>query len=834
MFLRLLTFLLAVAFIPRFSFAQTAYSAPAIWQDIRRLTNTGNALYVAAHPDDENTRLISYLSNHLAVNTTYISLTRGDGGQNLIGPELREKLGIIRTHELLEARKIDGGNQLFSRANDFGYSKTPAETFNFWDRHEVLSDLVWAIRNTRPDVIVCRFSTDTSRPNHGHHTASAILAQEAFSLAADPKAFPEQLKFVDVWQARRIFFNTSYWFYGSQEAFNKADKTGMISIDIGSYNPVTGESNSEIAGRSRSMHKSQGFGSAETRGEQIEYLMLTNDYKKSTPASLFEDIDLTWNRVPGGKSIQPLAEAIERDFDFKNPAASVPALLDLKKEIEKLPASFYKDQKMEILNEVIRHALGLYLAANTKEFLAIPGSQTEVSLEFINRSSFPVNLLKVSAVGIKNIIQPDSTLAFNKPYTATFSMTVPDKLSIPYWLKEASTSGMYKVSDQTLRGIPADPDAMQVDVEVKIGGQTITYTIPVRFRTVDPALGEIYRPVSIVPPVAVEAEDEVFVFQNGVARTVRFTLTSLQDNANGNLTFSCPDPAWKISPSTFPFDLKKSGETRKIELTVTPSGKTGSTTLVPQITVGNNTYHHKVSTIDYSHIPYLSIVSDATTTLRSFDVQITDRRIAYLPGAGDGIPQSLAQIGYRTDILDYNQVSEEKLSQYDVIILGVRAFNTRDELAYQNKLLFDWIKKGGTLIVQYNTHNRLVTPDIAPYPLNISRIRVSEEDAPVRIIANDSPAFNFPNKISSTDFEGWAQERGLYFADKWDDAFTPLLEMNDTNESPAQGSLLIANYGKGHYVYSSLSWFRHLPAGNPGPYRLLSNLISLGHSQSKS
>lgn len=836
MLLRHISSLSAILLFAFHSFAQTSssYSSASVFQEIRRLSNTGNALYIAAHPDDENTRLISYLSNHLAITTTYLSLTRGDGGQNLIGPEFREKLGIIRTHELMEARKIDGGQQLFSRANDFGFSKTPAETFNIWNRNEVLADVVWAIRKTKPDVIINRFSTDTSRPNHGHHTASAILSEEAIKMAADPNAFPEQLKYVETWQAKRLYFNTSTFFYGSKEAFDKADKTGMLTVDIGAYNEISGESNSEIAGRSRSMHKSQGFGSAETRGINLEYLKLIFDSGNETPTSLFEGIDLTWNRVPGGKTIQSLVQKLEKEYDFKNPSGSIHNIMSIKTELGKLPPSFYKVQKEKITDVLIQHVLGLYLAANTKVFRAIPGSDIDVDLEFINRSDAPVKLLSVSNDKGEKLITVDSTLSFNTTYSSKVTIHVPDNLSIPYWLKENATDGMYSVSDQRLRGAPADPAPIQLTVGLKLNDQLLSYTIPVQYRTVDPAVGELYRPVSIVPPVSVESKDEVFVFQNGVSRILQYTITSLKDDASGSIKFNCPDKDWSITPPEFSFDFKKSGETKKIEISVTPSSYSESTKLIPTVTIDNHEYHHKVSTIDYTHLPYMSVVSDASTPLQSFEIKITDRRIGYLPGAGDNVPQSLKQIGYNPVVLTYEELSSEVLNQYDVIILGVRAFNTKDELAYQNQLLYNWVENGGTLIVQYNTNGRLVTDQIAPYKLSLSRTRVSEENADVKILQPESPVFNYPNKITIEDFRNWTQERGLYFASEWDTAFTPLLEMNDTNEPPAQGSLLVAQHGKGYYVYSGLSWFRHLPAGNAGAYRLISNIISLGYTKSKS
>ena len=806
----------------------------SIYKDIQKLGVLANVLYVAAHPDDENTRMISYLSNHLAVNTTYLSLTRGDGGQNLIGPEIREMLGLIRTHELLGARDIDGGHQLFTRANDFGYSKTPAETFNIWDREEVLSDVVWAIRSTKPDVIINRFSTDTSRPNHGHHTASAILALEAFDLAARKSSFPDQLSFVTPWQPRRIFWNTSYWFYGSREAFDKADKSKMLAIDIGSFDPVTGESNSEIAGRSRSMHKSQGFGSAETRGESLDYIDLLKDAEGTIPKSLFEGIDITWNRVAGGAAIAPLVQALESSFDFKSPSKSIPQLLRVHQSILALPASDWKRIKLADCEKLIKDCLGLFVELRTNKFKASPGSEILVTLEVINRSNTEVRLVSMEVTSNDTVFALPSTLVYNQGYTKELTIQTPEQLSIPYWLIKHPEEGMYKVDEQKKRGTPADPPSITAAVTIEINGTSITLQAPVIYKTVDPAKGEVTRPLSIIPPVTVESVDEVLMFNQGHERIIQLKLAAVEDSVKGELHLKTSLPDWKVSPAVIPWSFDKAGESITVQCTINPPTKSSRADLIPEISIGEDTYHHKITTVDYDHLPYLSVVSDATVHLQSMDIKTTPRTIAYITGAGDDVPASLAQIGYTVDVIDIESLSASSLAKYQVVLLGIRAFNTVDALAYKNKILFDWVKDGGTMIVQYNVSRGLVTEEIAPYLLTLSRDRITEENAQVTMLSPDHEALNFPNKITQDDFIGWVQERGLYFPNKWDDAFTPLLEMNDTGETPTKGALLVAPYGEGYYVYSGLSWFRHLPAGNTGPYRLLSNLISLGYKKGKS
>ena len=818
---------------PHLSILHGQSGSSEIYKDIKKLGVLANVLYVAAHPDDENTRLISYFSNHLSAHTTYLSMTRGDGGQNLIGSEMREMLGIIRTQELLAARSIDGGNQMFTRANDFGYSKSSAETFTIWDRHEILSDVVWAIRKIKPDIIINRFSTDTSRPNHGHHTASAVLSAEAFDLAGDPSSFTEQLKFVDTWQPKRIFFNTTWWFYGSREAFDAADKSKMLTIDIGSYDQVTGESNSEIAARSRSMHKSQGFGSAETRGESLDYLDLIKDAEGRIPKEIFDGIDITWNRVQGGGPIGTKVKKLESTFDFKNPGMSIPLLLDIYTSIQQLPASYWKDIKLAECESLIKNCLGLFIEVRTNKFRASPGMVIPVTLEVINRSDLPVELSSLSFTGV-DTSQFNAPLKFNQVFIKEMKLTIPDQLSTPYWLEDSPTEGRYVVKDQEKRGQPANPPAVSAKINLTVSGKPIQFSIPVVYKTVDPAEGEIYRPLSITPPVAVEFEEDVLVFAKGNEQVVNVILTAVQDSVNGILKMKIDQPGWKVSPDTISWSFTKSGETTTLTCRITPPKEEATASLRPEINAGGLTYHHKLMPLDYDHIPYMSVVRDATVKLNSIDLKIIPRPIAYIEGAGDDVAEGLQQIGYDVDVIDPASISASLLSKYQVVILGIRAYNTVDALAYKNKIIFDWVEKGGTMIVQYNTNGRLVTGDIAPYPLTLSRDRITEENSAVTILDPEMEVLNYPNKIRSNDFDHWVQERGLYFPNKWDEHFTPILEMKDTGENSTQGSLLITGYGEGHYVYSGLSWFRHLPAGVPGSYRLLSNLISLGYKNSKS
>lgn len=427
-----------------------------------------------------------------------------------------------------------------------------------------------------------------------------------------------------------------------------------------------------------------------------------------------------------------------------------------------------------------------------------------------------------------------SKLLYNQVFIKELTLTTPQKLSIPYWLENNPTDGMYVVDDQQMRGIPTSDPSITALVNVTIGGQAFIFTTPVIFKTVDPAEGEITRPLSVIPPVTVVADNEVLMFKEGQPRKIQLTLAAAEDNVSGELMLKTTNPEWKVSPETVSWSFEKAGETKTILCTVTPPNNSSTADLLPQIKTGDHSYHHKITTIDYDHLPYMSVVTDGTIHLQSMDIVTTARSIAYIAGAGDDVPASLRQLDYNIDERNVTELTSDLLSKYQVIILGIRAFNTVEDLAHKNKILFDWVRSGGTLIVQYNVSRGLVTEEIAPYALTLSRDRITEENSLVTIIDPTHEVLNFPNKINASDFDGWTQERGLYFPNAWDSAFTPILEMKDTGGTPTQGALLVAQYGEGYYVYSGLSWFRHLPAGNPGPYRLLSNLIALGSKKSKS
>lgn len=799
-----------------------------IYNHIQKLNFLGSVLYIAAHPDDENTRLISYLSNEKKARTGYLSLTRGDGGQNLIGPQLRELLGVIRTQELLEARKIDGGEQFFSRANDFGFSKNPDETLEIWDKEKVLSDVVWAIRKFQPDVIINRFDHRSAGTTHGHHTASAILSTESFNLTNDANVFPEQLKLVQTWKPKRQFFNTSWWFYGSKEKFDAADKTNLTTIETGVYYPNLGKSNQEIAALSRSSHQSQGFGSTGSRGEESEYLELINGEKLNNTTNIFEGIDTTWNRVPGGKPVGELLSQIASKYDFSNPSASISELSKAYLMIQSLNDNHWKALKMREIEKIIADCSGLYLEAVSSNQEATPGSLVQLKLEAINRSSIDMQLVSVTTLPTQKNTVFNKLLKKNNSENIALDLQLPSTIEYtqPYWLKEKGTVGMYTVADQKNIGIPDIIREVKVIFNVQINGIKIPFERAVVYKYNDKVKGEMYNYLDIVPEVTTSIPDHVSFFNNENKKPIAVKVKAGKDNIKGNLQLELPRN-WSVSPQSIPFTLDKKGMEQLFYFEVTPPVKPDEAIAKSIVIVDNKRYEKDQIIIDYPHITKQQILKPAEAKFIKLDLKINNQKIGYIMGAGDEVPEGLTQMGYRVTLLNPDEITPEKLESFDVIITGIRAYNVLPTLENKQKILLDFVKSGKTMIVQYNTPDDAIPADISPYPLKISRDRVTEENAEVRFLAPNHPILNYPNKITAKDFEGWTQEQGLYYPNEFDKAFTPILSSNDKGESPTNGALLVAPYGKGYYIYTGLSLFRELPEGVPGAYRLLSNMISL-------
>ncbi|HMO40716.1 MAG TPA: PIG-L family deacetylase [Saprospiraceae bacterium] len=802
-----------------------------IYEALQKLNFLGSALYVAAHPDDENTRLIAYLANEKKANIAYLSLTRGDGGQNLIGPEIAELLGIIRTQELLAARRIDGGKQLFSRANDFGFSKHPDETLNIWNKDAVLSDVVWAIRRWQPDVIINRFSHESAGSTHGHHTASAMLAYEAFDLAGKRNVYPEQLKHTEPWQPRRLFFNTSWWFYGSRENFDRADKSDLMSVDIGVYYPLKGKSNPEIAAESRSMHKCQGFGSAGTRGSELEFLQVLKGDLPKGKADIFEGINTTWTRVPGGAPIGKLLAEAEKDFNHANPAASIPQLIAAYKSIKALPDGYWKRVKQAEIEDVIQACLGLFAEAIANDFSATPGQQVELNVEITNRSQVALTLQSLTFLPEGKMREVNEVIANNEPFRSQHRLVIPADIAYTnaYWLNENWELGMYTVADPLLRGLPETPRSFKVRFQLVVAGEPMDIEREVVFKKTDSVKGEVYQPFEITPPMFANVREKVYVFSDEAPQTVEVILKSGAANLSGSVALQHP-AGWRVEPQQIDFKLPLKGEELTVRFQLFPSATQSEGLIRPIVTTGGKQYSQEIVVIAYDHIPTQTVLRQSQAKVAKIDLKKAGDRIGYFMGAGDDIPASLRQIGYQVTLLEDGDLNPENLARYDAVIMGVRAYNTKERLKFAQPKLLEYVQNGGTLIVQYNTSNGLVIPaaQIGPYSLKLSRDRVAVEEAEIRFLKPKHPVLNFPNKITQKDFAGWVQERGLYFPDEWDPRFEAILSCNDPGEPARDGGLLIAPYGKGHYIYTGYSFFRELPAGVPGAFRLFANMISIG------
>lgn len=840
---RIIPFFLAFLLVgPLQAQAPKRLTSGEIHAGIQKLQVLGSALYIAAHPDDENTRLIAYLANVEKVETAYLSLTRGDGGQNLIASDIRELLGLTRTQELLAARRIDGGKQFFSRANDFGYSKHPDETFNIWDREQVLADAVWVIRKWRPDVIVLRFDPRAPGTTHGHHTASAVIGMEAFDLAGDPTAFPEQLAYVEPWQPRRIYWNAYTW-RGVPEHMRQ-DK--VIKVDANEYLPKLGESVSEIAARSRSQHKSQGFGSAGSRGENIEQLELLKGDDTDAAGDPFANIDLSWNRVEGGVAIATALADIESNFDIDNPSASVPALVSVYQQLRQLPEKeeYWREKKSAEVRELIAASLGLYFGARTDQPMVAPGDSLQISLEVANRSDRSVTLTEYTICAqersLGEAVKVNDDLISPGVFRQEVGIAIPEDAAYsgPYWLQEPGTLGMYRVDEQSKIGDGESSDPLTVLFGLTLYDQagnpvSIAYERPVRHGFTDPVKGEQVQPLDITPPVFVELDESSYLFTDATGRDVRVKVTAASPNTSGTVELQSPE-GWAVSPAAYDFSIPKIGQEEYFSFRLTPPTGAASAAIVPIArlnTKKETIYNRKLVRIDHDHLPVQLADLDATVPVVKLDLKTAGQNIGYLPGAGDAIPEALTNIGYSVTTLEDGDITSGDLNRFDAIVVGIRAYNVQDRMPnYQPKLL-EYVENGGTLVVQYNTSRRLkVEPsEIGPYPFELSRDRVTVEEAPVKILAPDHPVLNYPNKITTADFAGWVQERGLYFPNKWDDRYTPILSSHDPDEPAREGGLLVAEYGAGHFVYTGYSFFRELPAGVPGAYRLFANLVGLGN-----
>lgn len=804
-------------------------NAGALRLAVERLRVLGRVLYVAAHPDDENTFVLAWLVGERRVRTAYLSLTRGGGGQNLVGSERGALVALLRTQELLGARAIDGAEQLFSRARDFGYSKSAAETLRFWDEKKVLGDVVWALRSYRPDVIITRFAGDGSG-RHGHHTASAKLTLEAFKLAADAQAYPEQLAHVKPWQAKRVFWNTYHWRRVA------ADKLrGALPVDVGGYNPLLGVSYGEIAARSRTMHKSQGFGVPARRGKQIErFKLLAGAPAKS---DLLEGVELSWKRVRGGMQVDGELKRALRQLKPDAPERAIVALAQAGRAMQALPAHRDKADKLAELGQVIADCAGLFVQARAKQPTVVAGGKLPIELRVLSQRDGGLTLSQVRFADGKTL-RPRASLdgARDRRYRHVISVPAQAKASQPYWLDKPPALGSYAIDNVApdVRGKPEAPPPFAVELTFSAAGHRFRLTRPVVYSWTDRVRGERARPVQIAPAAMVDPERRILLFANGAAQKLAVRVKAGRDRLQGHLELELP-AGWRATPTTLPFRLGKAGDELRGSFTIKPprgadAAKTPTTEQQATVVavVGKRRYTLGLKQIDHDHIPLQTLFPPATVRLVPLTLRLGGRRIAYLPGAGDEVAESLEQVGYKVTRLRVDELTPARLAAFDALVLGIRALNTHPELSHRHGELMAYVRAGGRVLMQYNTSNRWrrLKGPIGPYPLTISSGRITDEHAALEPIGKRHRVLDGPNKLTAQDFAGWVQERGLYFAKSWDARYRAVLRGHDPGAKPLDGALLVARHGKGAFIYTGLSFFRQLPAGVAGAYRLFANLLA--------
>ncbi len=801
-----------------------SWTSAEMYQAIRKLNVLGSVLYVAAHPDDENTRLIAYLSKDRLYRTGYLSITRGDGGQNLIGDEQGIELGLIRTQELLAARRIDGGEQFFTRAYDFGYSKTPEETFTKWDKEKILSDVVWVIRKFQPDVIITRFPT-TGEGGHGHHTASAILANEAFSAAADPNRFPEQLKYVKPWQAKRVLWN-SFNFGGINTT-----SPDQFKFDVGGYNPLLGKSYGEISAESRSQHKSQGFGVPAGRGEALEYFRTINGDAPTN--DLADGVDMSWRRVKDGELIEKMINNLSSSFDFIHPEKSVKRLVELFKALSALEDGYWKSKKLTEVKELIAQCSGLFMDATTTEQYAVQTDSIRINFSFNNRLGVDAVLQRVTIDAFDSSLNRTLDKNRNVNFSKTFLVPSAKPVTQPYWLANTMEEGYFNVHDQQQIGQPDVDPAYISTMQLKIFGENFSFTRPVKYKFTDPVRGEVYWPLMVISPVLISPSEKLKIIKTDSENLSGIvSIKATKKDFNGKLVAlnqenfgRAPDVSYNKEYISF----NAKNQVSDMEYSKKPGKLTENIVLGVYDSIAKSTYADDMRLIKYDHIPAISYFNGANVKYLKTDLKISGKKIGYITGAGDKVPEALEQMGYEVTLLTDKELSRNNLNQFDAIITGVRAYNTNDWMNNHYDKLMKYVNDGGNMIVQYNTSSNIgpVRAKIAPYNFNITRTRVTDENSPVTMLKPDHPVFNFPNKITQDDFKDWVQERSIYHGADTSGKFEKVLGMNDPNEKTEDGALMIAKYGKGYFTYTGLVFFRQLPAGVPGAYRLLANIIAL-------
>lgn len=783
--------------------------ASKLFVDLQKLQSLKRVLYIAAHPDDENTRALAWFSLGEKAETAYLSLTRGDGGQNLIGNELSEQLGVLRTQELLAARSYDGASQYFTRAVDFGYSKSADESFDKWGKDELLSDVVLMIRKFKPDVIVTRFPPD-KRAGHGHHTASAILAIEAFEKAADKNFLPNQVQEYGTWQTTSLYWNASNWWNKNIDEEAKDNKNFLVA-DIGGYNALLGQSYNEIGTIARSQHKCQGFGAIVERGSRKEYFEHMKGAKLS--GSFFEKNKKSWSKIID-KEFEDRINGLVAGFDFLNPENNVSDLIELSNALNKLPNSFFKSEKLKRCNDLIINCLGLHAELLASDFVYQNEDSSFFKLELLNRSEIPVA-----------IIMDGKTIELeqNKPYSNAIQLKNNKAVSNPYWLNESFTT-LFKVEDKINLLQPESFASFTKEITLLVVNDTVKIPLDGIYKWRIPSYGEKSREVIKTPSFSVNFDQKSAILKPGAEKIIKLKVHSFTPNLKEKLTIELPE-GWEANKTEFDIDLAKTHEEKWLEITLKSTDKSKSGALKLKNSKGETVKSY--TEIAYDHIPTQVIFGNAEIKCVKIDAKIKQGKIAYITGVVDAVPAAIEQLGFSVKTFEVSELAGVDLSEFQTVVLGIRIYNVHPELRNFDAKLFDYVKNGGNVVMQYNTASRRKTMlPFGPVPFELTRNRVTEEDAEVKFLAPNHPILNTPNKITKDDFDNWVQERGLYFAGNWDKSYTPLFSWHDKGEDDQEGALIVTKYGKGQFVYTGISFFRELPNGVEGAYRLFANILS--------
>lgn len=847
---------------------------------LRELDGVGRVLVVGAHPDDEDTSLLTAVARGMGMEAAYLSLTRGEGGQNLIGPELGEGLGIVRTGELLAARELDGARQFFTRAYDFGYSKSAEETFRHWPREEILRDVVEVVRRFRPHVMVSIFS-GTPGDGHGQHEVAGIMAREAFEAAADPERFPDA---GSPWAPLKLYRRA--WRDPGADA---------IPVETGRFDPLLARSHFQLAMESRSQHRSQDMGTTRPLGSRVSSLIpMESRVPGDGDAGLFAGVDTMLSGLLAGAEA---SEATRRELDAYGravgeargalaalePEAAAGALAEAferirgarmalpgKERVEVTPPSALR-RRQQRTGEALLAALSVVTDVRVDDGLLVPGQEAEVVAELWNGGGSTLENARADLVlppgwtvreaaaashgggggpgrspveGMLRASGPVGRLEPGELARWTFSVRVPEDAgpSRLYYLAEERNGDLYRWPEEgparELRGLPRDPPlirgVLETDARLPTGEtvEGLRTTRPATVRDVDKALGEVRRPVLVVPALSLSVAPGGLAWPEGSSDGREVTL-HLRSEApgpiEGTVRLEGPD-GWRMDPSSAPFRLEEGRRSLDLAVRVTPGAgvEPGEHVFRARADVdGGPTFREGFTLVDYPHIPRAALFEPARLTVSMFPVRVAGGiRVGYVMGSGDDGPEAIRQMGVEVELLD---PAAQELDPFDVIVLGIRAYETRPDLVAANERLLRWVEAGGTLVVQYNKYE-FPRGGFAPHPLDIHRPhdRVTDPRAPVTLLEPDHPVLSRPNRITAADFDGWVQERGLYFLGEWDERYTPLLAMADPGEEPKRGSLVVTEVGDGHWVYTGLAFFRQLPALVPGAYRLFANLLSLG------